>query len=200
MEAMKKTCAVFLVCVMVLSSMATWLQLVEKQKDTVYFHQYNQVLKQEQDLLKKKITQYQDLADASKVEKTNAENKFNFIVPQEVDTSSILIFLEEYALLNDVTVSKVDLHKEKESGTFTSLGITFKPISVEVVGNYTDVMGFLADIQNNMGVANYIDNLVIQGIDVSVIAWNDNDSSDEGVSAHFQIFLGSKKKEGEGIE
>lgn len=200
MEAMKKTCAVFLVCVMILSSTATWLQLVEKQKDAVYFHQYNQVLKQEQDLLKKKITQYQDLADASKVEKTNAENKFNFIVPQEVDTSSILIFLEEYALLNDVTVSKVDLHKEKENGTFTSLGITFKPISVEVVGNYTDVMGFLADIQNNMGVANYIDNLVIQGIDVSVIAWNDNDSSDEGVSAHFQIFLGSKKKEGEGIE
>lgn len=199
-HSVKAICVPVLVCGLMFGSLLSELYLIKKQKDLSFVYSQNQILKQEQELLKKKVSRYQDLLDASKIEKVNMENKFSFVVPEQADFSSLLIFLEEYALLNDVTVSKIDLHKDKEGGVLTKLDITYRPVSIEVWGKYTNVMCFLSDIQNNMGVANYIDNIVLQGTNGETVSWNGRNEEDENVVAHFQIYLGFKKKEGDSRE
>lgn len=174
--------------------------MIKKQKDESYLYEWNRQLRKEQEILKIQVKKYKDLIDKKEIERTNLENQFNFIVPQNIDTSSLMIFLEEYALLNDVTVSKIDLHKDKDNRIFIRLGIAYKPVSVEAVGSYENIMRFISDIQNNVGVANYIDNLVVQGIDANVISMNEQDEQDNNVVVSFQIYLGYSGKEGEQIE
>lgn len=197
----KKTIATAVLYAVFLGSVLNGIHYLEQQNQFDYAYQYHQVLTQEQDILKSRVALSNDLADKSKLKLTEKQNELNFIVPHELDTSSMLIFLEEYALLNDVTVSKVDLHKEKENGIFTSLGITYKPISVEAMGDYQNMMRYLSDIQNNMGVVNFIDEIVFQGTTGDLIEWNQpDDSIDNNITVHFKLYIGFSEKEGETVD
>lgn len=175
--------------------------LIEKRGDWNYFYNYHQILSQEHTILKNDISAYEDLIDKSKVNLNENKSKFDFIVPKKADISSMLIFLEEYALLDDVTVSKIDSQQDNAENQ-THFGITYEPILVEAMGSYDNIMLFLSDIQNNMGIVNYIDEVSFQGANRNLIKWNKNDShlDDENVIVNFKLYIGFSEKEGEDSE
>lgn len=175
------------------------LCLIVKQNDWNYFYNYYHVLTQEHTLLKNNIAIYENLVDKSKINLIDNENKFDFIVPRKLDVSSILIFLEEYALLNDITVSKINLQQEHDK-SYTSFGITYKPILVEAMGDYDNIIHFLSDIQNNMGIVNFIDEILFQGTNRNLIKWNKNNLDSEEVIVSFKLYIGFSGKEDGCIE
>lgn len=170
--------------------------LIEKQDDCNYSYNYYQMLTQEHTALQNDISAYEDLVDKSKVSLSENESKFDFIVPEKADISSMLIFLEEYALLDDVTVSKID-SQQKNTENQTHFGIIYEPISVEAMGSHDNIMHFLSDIQNNMGIANFIDDVSFQGANRNLIKWNEDDSDSENVIVNFKLYIGFSGKEGE---
>ena len=197
----KKSIVLTVFYAMMFGSILNGFNLIKQQNNWNYACNYYYTLTYEQALLKNNVTQYKDLVNKSKIELNNAKDKFNFIMPQKLDVSSMLIFLEEYALLNDVTVTKIDLHNANGNGSFTSFGITYKPISVEIIGNYNSIIHFLSDIQNNMGIVNFIDNVTFKGASGDSIKWNEkNNSNDEEVTVNFELYIGFNGREGGIIE
>lgn len=200
MDLGKKNNIIFIVfCIVISVLLFNGFRLIEKQNTWNYFYNYYYLLKQDHAILKNSIVTYEDLVDKSKIGLMENKNKFDFIVPQKLDIPSMLIFLEEYALLNDVTVSEINL-LEEDNENYTYFGITYKPILVEAIGSYDNILHFLSDVQNNMGVVNFIDNVSFKGTNRNLIEWNKNSQDSEKIIVNFKLYIGYNGREVQKIE
>lgn len=81
-----------------------------------------QYIESEIQITKKRVEEWKERIEAFKKEeenKTPVEPPYSDVIvkkmPEGIDYASLLLFIEEQALLNDVIVSKIDLNKEPEN-------------------------------------------------------------------------------------
>lgn len=104
-------------------------------------------------------------SESQEIQKLRVEATSKYHLPGSIDYASLLIFIEEKALVNNVYLTNLDLFENENSNQSfddelpmppSSGDIQNETITLGVIGSYQDIEKFIQTVNENIGDFNYV--------------------------------------------